>query len=226
MDKICGIYCIKNLINGKEYVGLSKNCLKRWSDHYSKSINSQKIDDLKKPLYMAMRKYGRDNFSFRILEQCDEKELKEKEIYWINKLNTYKNGYNATPGGDMPPEQVLRGEQSGHHKLTLEQVIRCRHYYSQGLRSKEIWEKEFKDIISYSGFQRMWLGKTWSHVLPETFNNNPHPRKKLTDDTIRDIKKMFSQGKTCAEVYHFYNEIYSRTTINDIYNNKRYSDII
>ena len=72
----------------------------------------------------------------------------------------------------------------------------------------------------------MWLGKTWSHVLPEIFNNNPHPRKKLTDDTIRDIKKMFSQGKTCAEVYHFYNEIYSRTTINDIYNNKRYSNII
>lgn len=110
MDKICGIYCIKNLINGKEYVGLSKNCLKRWSDHYSKSINSQKSDDLKKPLYMAMRKYGRDNFSFRILEQCEEKELKEKEIYWINKLNTYKNGYNATPGGDMPPEQALKGE--------------------------------------------------------------------------------------------------------------------
>jgi hypothetical protein len=43
-----------------------------------------------------MRKYGRENFSFQILEECSEDKLAEREIYWINKLNTYKNGYNET----------------------------------------------------------------------------------------------------------------------------------
>ena len=81
MDIICGIYCITNNINGKKYVGLSKNCYKRWSDHYSKSYNSNRKDDIEKALYLAMRKYGRENFSFEILEECEENKLKEREIY-------------------------------------------------------------------------------------------------------------------------------------------------
>ena len=101
MQKICGIYCITNMINGKQYVGLSKDCYKRWSDHYSKSYRSTKEDDIRKPLYQAMKKYGRENFSFMILEECNFDKLKEREIYWIEKLKTYDTGYNATRGGDL-----------------------------------------------------------------------------------------------------------------------------
>lgn len=45
MDKISGIYVITNMINGKQYVGLSKDCYKRWADHYSKSYHSTKEDE-------------------------------------------------------------------------------------------------------------------------------------------------------------------------------------
>jgi len=64
MDKVSGIYVITNLINNKQYVGLSKDCHKRWADHYNKSYTSNRKDDLEKALYKAMKKYGRDNFSF------------------------------------------------------------------------------------------------------------------------------------------------------------------
>ena len=107
MDKISGIYVITNLINGKQYVGLSKNCYKRWNDHYSKSYCSKREDDKHKALYMAMRKYGRENFSFQILEECSEDELCEREIFWIKKLDTYKNGYNETHGGDGAGEKSI-----------------------------------------------------------------------------------------------------------------------
>jgi hypothetical protein len=30
-----------------------------------------------------MRKYGRDNFSFQIIEECSEDNLAEREKYWI-----------------------------------------------------------------------------------------------------------------------------------------------
>lgn len=224
MDKkISGIYVITNLINGKQYVGLSKNCLKRWSDHYSKAYHSNKKDDLEKALYKAMRKYGRENFSFKIIEECPEEQLAEREQYWIKQLNTYAQGYNETPGGEMGGEKnIHRGEDHGLAKLTEADVIKCRHWYQEGQESKKIWQLYYQDIISYSGFQRMWHGKTWKHIMPEVFQFNPHPRRKYSDEQIQQIKDMYNnQNMTCAEIYHFFNETVSRTTINDICNNRR-----
>lgn len=225
MEKICGIYCITNNINKKQYVGLSKDCLKRWFDHYSKSYHSTKKDDLQKPLYMAMKKYGRENFSFSILEECNLDELKDKEIYWINKLNTYEDGYNATPGGDLPEGHILKGEEHGMAKLTLEQVKYCRTAYAAGKKSKDIWEEYFQNIITYPGFQRMWHGKTWKEVMPEVFKNNPNPRQKITIEEIKEIKSLYRSGKTCAEIFHIFKEKISRTSINDICNERRYQNI-
>ena len=223
MDKISGIYVITNLINGKQYVGLSKNCYKRWNDHYSKSYCSKREDDKHKALYMAMRKYGRENFSFQILEECSEDELCEREIFWIKKLDTYKNGYNETHGGDGAGEKSIHlGEQHGMAKLTTEEVIQCRRWYSEGRRSKEIWEKYFQEKIKYSGFCRMWHGKTWKHIMPEVFLCNPHPHQKVTPELAQQIKDMYNnQNMSCAEIYHYFNETISRTSINDYCHNRR-----
>ena len=172
----------------------------------------------------AMRKYGQDNFSFAILEECEEKDLPEREQYWIKKLDTYKNGYNETPGGETAGENSIhRGEEHGMAKLTEEDVIQCRKWYSEGKASHDIWEKYYQDVISYAGFQRMWHGKNWKHVMPEVFNNNPRPKKKFSDEQIQKVKIMYNEEhKTCAEIYHYFNEEISRTTINDICNGRRY----
>ena len=47
-----------------------------------------------------MQKYGVENFSISLIEECDLSLLEEREQYWINQLNTYHQGYNATLGGD------------------------------------------------------------------------------------------------------------------------------
>lgn len=223
MDKISGIYVITNEINGHQYVGLSKDCLRRWNDHYSKSYNSKSKDDLNKALYMAMRKYGRDHFSFKIIEECPEDQLPEREIYWIDKLDTYHNGYNETPGGEISGDKNIHiGEAHGMAKLKEQDVIQCRIWYKEGKESHKIWEQYYQNIITYSGFQRMWHGKTWKHVMPEVFITNPRPRKKYSDEQIQQIKDMFNnQHMTCAEIYHYFKETISRTTINDICNNKK-----
>ena len=118
MEKICGIYRIENLVNHKIYIGLSKDCMKRWHDHRSKAFNSTREDDIKKPLYMAMRKYGLDNFTFEIIEKCDELGLKPsgsifkrtpKEIEDI--YNIYKDLLDRNPDQNAynkKPQEVLK----------------------------------------------------------------------------------------------------------------------
>ena len=90
------IYKITNSINHKAYVGKTEGSPeKRFQEHCSDAFRSGKE---KRPLYAAMRKYGIENFSIETIEETDNPE--EREIFWIEQLQTYKNGYNATLGGD------------------------------------------------------------------------------------------------------------------------------
>ena len=97
----CGIYRILNNVNGKSYIGQSIDIYKRWKEH----VLNAKSNRLNYALYSAMNKYGIDNFSFSILEECEPHKLSDKEIYYIELFRTYvdfedSNGYNMTLGGD------------------------------------------------------------------------------------------------------------------------------
>lgn len=90
-----GIYKITNLINGKMYVGQSVNIERRWREERS-AVNSPCDHEYFSPKCRAMRKYGLDNFSFEILEECNIELLNQREKYWADTLNTYTpNGYNV-----------------------------------------------------------------------------------------------------------------------------------
>ena len=54
-------------------------------------------------LYRAMRKHGKDIFHIEQIEECDNEKLNEREKYWISYYDSYKNGYNSTPGGTALP---------------------------------------------------------------------------------------------------------------------------
>lgn len=49
---------------------------------------------------MAINKYGIENFTFEIIEECSEEQLNNRERYWIAYYDTYHNGYNRTVGGE------------------------------------------------------------------------------------------------------------------------------
>lgn len=87
------IYKITNKVNGKSYIGQTRYTIEfRWRQHLHKKDNTY--------FHNAIRKYGADNFIIEKLEECNIEDLNEKEIYYIAKYNTFKDGYNLTIGGD------------------------------------------------------------------------------------------------------------------------------
>ena len=95
-DKICGIYKITNIINGKCYIGQSVDIYRRLAEHKSSTYRKDYAD---KTLYKAISKYGIENFIFEIIEECDIESLNDRENYWMSECNSIKNGYNQVKAG-------------------------------------------------------------------------------------------------------------------------------
>lgn len=90
------IYKITNDINQKIYIGKTEFTIeKRFQEHCKDAFRDR---NEKRPLYAAMRKYGIEHFHIELIEETPNPE--EREIYWIECYGSFKNGYNATLGGD------------------------------------------------------------------------------------------------------------------------------
>lgn len=121
------IYCITNKKNGKQYVGKTqKSIKKRFAEH---KYDSQRLTCENRPLYRAFNKYGFDNFYVSKLEECDNSKASEREQYWIERLNTYTNGYNATFGGDGKPyidqDKVVLLLNRGFAPCEVADLVQC-----------------------------------------------------------------------------------------------------
>ena len=90
------IYKITNDINQKIYIGKTERTVEERFLEHCRAFKRESCE--KRPLYSAMRKYGIEHFHIELIEETDNPE--EREIYWIEKLGSFKNGYNATLGGD------------------------------------------------------------------------------------------------------------------------------
>lgn len=90
------IYQIINDINQKIYIGKTEFSIeKRFKEHCRDAFKER---NKKRPLYAAMRKYGVNHFHIELIEETDRPE--EREIYWIKQKQSFRDGYNATLGGD------------------------------------------------------------------------------------------------------------------------------
>lgn len=153
-----GIYKIVNKENGKCYIGQSNDIMRRFGEHQTKGETSRILVDV------AIQKYGKDKFSYEVLEECSIEDLNERETYWIKQTGAYVAGYNCNIGGD----QHSIGEYNSNVKLTEQDIITIRVAYSEHHKQKEVYEN-YKNKISFSYFQNLWQGRSWAHIMPEVF---------------------------------------------------------
>ena len=110
------IYKLINNVNNAIYIGQSVAPEKRFKQHITPKGKSTS-----KAIKEAVKEYGADNFSLEIVEECNDDNFADREIYWIN---YYKNLgyalYNKTKGGENPPTHY--GSDNCLSKYTEEQL--------------------------------------------------------------------------------------------------------
>ena len=115
------VYQIVNKINNKVYIGITTRSLKeRFNQHkYSRYSMDTKFS-------RALKKYGVENFEIQLIEDeiISLKELYEKEKYYINKYNSYNNGYNSTLGGDGCKTVAVSAEEIVNEYSILKSSIK------------------------------------------------------------------------------------------------------
>ena len=100
--KLKGIYSITNINDNKIYIGSTfKSFIGRFKQHCNK-LNQNKHPSLY--LQNAWNKYGENSFIFRIVEVINEKDLLlDREKFYIEKYNSFENGYNLNPNPNTSP---------------------------------------------------------------------------------------------------------------------------
>lgn len=196
-----GIYCFTNRVNNKKYIGQSRNLETRKRAHL-RNFTNPNLTTYDGLFYRALRKYGLDNFEYNILfssDQISQADLNDLEIYYINRLNAFKGGYNMNLGGRFT---------SGPKVLTLDQVKEIQFR----LRDTSDAFGSISDDhgVSDATISNINSGATWneSYLGLYPIRNNPHfantggsnPNSKLSDNDVMRIREQFVND-SLAKIY-------------------------
>jgi len=122
------LYKITNIINGKLYIGQTKNPRRRWNKHKEMSLKPIQI------ISLAIQKYGFDNFTYEVIASCktldDANQLEIELIKQYDSYVSYDKGYNCTHGGKnalLSEESRLKiSKANTGKKRTLEAIEKIR----------------------------------------------------------------------------------------------------
>lgn len=211
-----GIYKIQNLINGKCYIGQSKNIQQRWKNHLYTTENSSD-HSYNNPLYKSIRKYGIENFSFEVLEECLVSELNDKEKFYVQKYDSFFNGYNLTLGGD-----------SSAFAINKEKVIGI----IKDLETTEMYHSEIADKwgISQEMVQGINTGRYWRQDREYPIQKCSIDRKNIKQqyyccDCGKLVYRQSIRCKKCYQLYCRKAERPSRKELKDLIRTKSFLEI-
>lgn len=165
--KKSGIYSIICTVNGKQYIGCSKNIYARINNHKS-ILNKKDIKRNNKYLIEDWHKYSSSNFTYKVLEYTTE-NLKDKECYYIELYDTInkEKGYN------------LRRDKSKVGMIPLEETKKR---YSEA-QIKRFQKKEERDKIG------KYFSEFWKNNLDIKDIMADKVSKALTKYTIKQFTK-------------------------------------
>ena len=157
------------------------------------------LDGKVNKFYNAVRKYGWDHFVYNyelVIEAETKAELNQKlnemEIYYIQKYDSYNNGYNMTPGGDGGPTNTGRvmsyEERKKHHDAMVGRVLSEEH--KQKIREANKWKHNYLKYTNHSG-PRKPLSEEHKQKIRESHKGQKNPMfgKRMSEETKQKLRE-------------------------------------
>ena len=143
-----GIYKITNLVNGKVYIGASKNIEKRWSSH-KRCAGS--------PIHSDLEALGEENFKFEVLLECPETMLAqwERDMICLYDSDDPEKGYNDRSAKlySLKNSETHKGKPAWNRGLKMNRPAwnrgiphseEARHKMSESHKGQKAWNKGLK----------------------------------------------------------------------------------
>ena len=178
------IYKIVNNINGKIYIGQTRiSESQRWQQHVWHANNESNDDSLL--LCRAIKKYGKENFTRSILEQCNNDLLNEREEYWIAYYDATNRsvGYNIALGGE------------GHSKYTDDEILQYYNKYGSITKASQAL-----------GMSRGQMTKRLTAMQIDTTHEVPVNQYDLLGNLIQKFSTIAEAAKTTNTPIRFIRE--------------------
>jgi group I intron endonuclease len=218
---LVGIYCITNIINNKKYIGQSVDIHKRVMEHkrdLAKNIHPNSL------LQNSWNKYGKENFLFEVIEECEKENLTIRELYWVNKLNLLNKefGFNIA----IPDKSVMLGRHHTEKTKALLSKIRKISTIGKGngfYGKHHSDETKLKISIKGKGKQMGIKNPMFGKVSPfkdkkhskdtrkimsinhANFTGQNHPKAKLSEQDVKNIIIMILKEIKIKDIAIIYN---------------------
>ena len=206
-----GIYCIENTVNHKKYIGQSIDIRQRWHEHKHELNNGIHSNSY---LQNSWNKYGKQNFRFSTIIECDKYDLNDFEEYFIGYFSTLNRKYgfnlrNAGSNGSLSQEtkDKLKELMTGRYDGRLNPFYGKKH--NEDARKKMSKAKRGK----YTGKDNHIFGKSMSKESKQKMSiakqgmylGESNPAAKITEDEAKEIIKLILLGKRHIEISRLMN---------------------
>ena len=196
-----GIYALVNDETGKVYVGRSIDLDKRKRTHFWALRNGQHPNS-----HLQRAWNGGARFSFQILEECSPDVCNEREVFWIERLDALRHGYNQCEGGQATTGYHFTEEQKNHISEALKGTRRSRDAVERG---KETLRRHLEEDPVFAAEYRRKLSEG-SKGRPSWNKGRPCPEwkkaqvseklkgRKISEEHKDKLRRLYSGEKSLS----------------------------
>jgi len=229
-EKICGIYKIENLVNGKVYIGSSIDIYRRWENHKSTLRGNRHHSFM---LQRAWNKYKEKDFKFEIIKifNGNIKELRLLEQHYMDLYKSYdfNYGYNVSKNsfyGTHSPT-TYKDIEDGKFEISKDQFDAIIYY----LCNTNISIPKISKLtgVYYRSIYQIYYKENYTNIVKDLNfiqrknSGEENHNTKLTKNKVKDIIIMLLNNEYIIDIARKFNV--KQTIICDIHLHKSWKDL-